>query len=70
MIFAYGGLVLIFLPSVAPICPDNAMPALRDWVSPGDHATDARFLTGNSPAIVLTAADCDARRPQSRTTIA
>ena len=70
MTFTYGGLVLIFLPSQAPICPKNATPALRDRVSPADHATNARNFTGNSPTIVLAAADYDDHRPQSRTTIA
>ena len=70
MTFTHGGIVLIFLPSVAPICPENAMLALRDRVSLGDHPTDVRIITGNSPTIVLTASDCDDHRPQSRTTIA
>jgi len=50
--------------------PKNTMPALRDRVSLVDHPTAARIFTGNSPTMVLTAADCDDHWPQSRTTIA
>ena len=68
MTFTHGGLAL--MPSVAPICPENVMPGRRDRVSPGDPITHACIFIGNSPTIVLTAADCDDRRPWSRTTIA
>jgi hypothetical protein len=68
--FTDGKLALSFLPPLEPICPEDVMLALRDRVSPGDHAADACIFTGNSPTIVLTAADCDDRRPESRTTIA
>jgi Ser/Thr protein kinase RdoA (MazF antagonist) len=64
-----GKLVLIVVPSEAPICTQSQLTAIRSHLRPANIAPAVRLYSVDNSTITTTATDCADRWLEIRTTI-